>query len=134
MAQARRDDANVRPVFVDEYLDRHGAWGEVTVRTGAWNTGWHSGHDFTQWTGSQTQRDALDRIAEISREIHAARWKAGEQQLGDPAVWSALEEAMWHLLRAETSCNVYWGETWVPRCHADLDQAREALNRARSES
>jgi hypothetical protein len=41
---------------------------------------------------------------------------------------------MWHLLRAETSCNVYWGETWVPRCQADLDQAWEALNRARAEA
>jgi len=100
MAQARADDATVRPIFIEDYLDQHGAWGEVTVRTGAWNTGWHSGHDFTQWTGSQAQRDALARIADVSREVHAARWKASEENVADQAVWDALEDAMWHLLRA----------------------------------
>src|SRR6266542_1827548 len=33
--------AGIRPAFIHDYLDRHGAHGEVTVRTGAWNTGWH---------------------------------------------------------------------------------------------
>jgi hypothetical protein len=28
---------------------------------------------------------------------------------------------LWHLLRAETSCNFYWGEDWVDRAHSDLD-------------
>lgn len=46
----------------------------------------------------------------------AARVAAGE-----------LEPALWQVLRAETSCNFYWGEAWVPRCHADLDGARHAL-------
>ena len=131
MAQARADDATVRPTFIEDYLDRYGAWGEVTVRSGAWNTGWHSGHDFTQWTGSLAQRDAIARIADVSREVHAARWKAGEDQVAEPAIADALEDATWHLLRAETSCNLYWGETWVPRCHADLDRSCEALERAR---
>jgi hypothetical protein len=27
------------------------------------------------------------------------------------------------VLRAETSCNFYWGEAWLDRCHADLDAA-----------
>lgn len=65
MDRVRRDEADVRPVFIDEYLDRHPAAGEVRVRTGAWNTGWHDGTDF---------------------------------------LWGA----------------------WVPRCHADLDGARNA--------
>jgi hypothetical protein len=41
----------------------------------------------------------------------------------------ALDEAWWRLLRAETSCNFYWGEEWVHRCHADLDASLEALSR-----
>ena len=39
----------------------HRAHGEVRVHPGAWNTGWHHGRDFTQWTGSQAQKDALAR-------------------------------------------------------------------------
>lgn len=128
MGHAAAGDARVRPCFVDEYLDRFGAWGEVHVATGAWNTGWHSGHGFTQWTGSNSQQLALERIREASGAIHDARWAAGQAQREDPATWVLLEQAMWHLLRAETSCNLYWGEAWVPRCHADLDQAWAALN------
>ena len=32
------------------------------------------------------------------------------------------------ILRAETSCNFFWGEAWVPRCHADLDEAWKIIN------
>ena len=103
----------LRPVFVDEYLDRYGAAGEVRVRTGAWNTGWHHGTGFVQWTGSAAQRGALDRVAALSAAVHGAA--------GDP------EAALWRVLRAETSCNFYWGEDWVSRCHADLDAAAGVL-------
>jgi hypothetical protein len=108
----------LRPVFIDEYLDRYGAHGEVRVRSGAWNTGWHHGRDFIQWTGSAGQREALERVAHLSGAVReaAARAAAGE-----------LEPALWQLLRAETSCNFYWGEAWVPRCHADLDAAQHLL-------
>jgi alpha-amylase/alpha-mannosidase (GH57 family) len=128
MQHAGSDQAQVRPCFIDEYLDQHGAWGEVTVATGAWNTGWHNGHGFTQWTGSTSQQLALERIRETSQAVHEARWAAGEAHRDDPREHALLEEAMWHLLRAETSCNLYWGEAWVPRCHADLDQTWSALN------
>jgi hypothetical protein len=110
--------AGIRPAFIHEYLDHYGAHGEVTVRTGAWNTGWHHGTDFTQWTGSQGQRDALARVADISQALHAAVGRGGGQ---------ALEQARWHLLRAQTSCNFYWGEAWVNRCHTDLDRATQLL-------
>jgi hypothetical protein len=62
MDRARADTAAIRPTFIDDYLNVHGAHGYVDVKTGAWNTGWHNGSDFTQWTGSQAQRDALRRI------------------------------------------------------------------------
>ena len=42
---------------------------------------------------------------------------------------AALDEALWHLLKAETSCNLYWGEEWVPRAHEDLVATRETLER-----
>ena len=110
MRRVARDEAGgIRPTFIEDYLDRYGTHGEVTVRSGAWNTGWHHGAGFTQWTGSAAQREALARVARLSATV-----RAGEQSL-------------WPLLRAQTSCNFYWGEAWVPRAHADLDLAESAL-------
>lgn len=100
--------SGVQPALIHEYLDRCGPAGEVTVRTGAWNTGWHHGTGFTQWTGSGAQRAALARVAAVSDLVRAG---------------GAGEVALWRLLRAQTSCNFYWGEAWVDRCHNDLDAA-----------
>ncbi len=131
MERARGEGA-IKPTFIDAYLDKFGAHGEVIVREGAWNTGWHHGRGFTQWTGSQTQKDALARVAEISGLVNAARAKAIETEQHDPELWNALTEAQWHLLRGETSCNFYWGEDWVHRAHEDLDAAYAALQTARA--
>jgi len=128
---ARAADHPVRPTFIDDYLDRHGAQGEVRVGTGAWNTGWHHGHGFVQWTGSQAQKDAFARVAEISKAVHDARWKAGGRATRDPELDHLIEEAMWHVLRAETSCHFYWGEAWVGRVHRDLDASQSWLGQAR---
>jgi len=118
----------VRPIFIDDYLKQHGAHGEVRVETGAWNTGWHSGVGFTQWTGSQTQRDALKRVADTSRAFHDARQNMEESGTENPELQRRLSEAHWRLLRAETSCNFFWGEAWVSRCHQDLDETWAILN------
>jgi len=116
--------SGIRPAFIDHYLDRHGAHGWVTVEPGAWNTGDHHGTGFVQWTGSSAQRDALARVAQLSDAVHSASHAIGN---GD---WAAetLEQARWRLLRAETSCNFYWGEAWVERCHNDLDDAAARLD------
>ena len=127
LEQVRAGTAGVAPTFISDYLDRHGAHGEVRVRTGAWNTGWHHGLGFTQWTGSQAQKDAIAAFEELSKGIHDARWFAGEHGMNHGAQGEAIEGAMWRLLRAETSCNIYWGEEWVPRAEADLKAARDAL-------
>jgi len=127
LEQARSDGATIRPTFIHDYLDRYGVHGEVNVRTGAWNTGWHHGRDFTQWTGSQRQKDALARMYRVSRAIHGARWRAGEKGLLHGEIGEKLEEGLWHLLRAETSCNLYWGEAWVHRAEDDLEIAERCL-------
>jgi len=129
--QARSGTSPIRPTFIDDYLDRFGAHGEVKVLTGAWNTGWHHGQGFMQWTGSQAQRDTLERVAETSKALHDARWRAGERHSADGELHYWLEDAMWHLLRAETSCNFYWGEAWVERAHEDLNISLASLERAR---
>ncbi|WP_434151533.1 glycoside hydrolase family 57 [Methylocaldum gracile subsp. desertum] len=125
-----RKKSLIQPAFIKDYLDRFGAYGEVTVRTGAWNTGWHHGRDFLQWTGSQTQKDSLARLQAVSMAVHQARNAAVAKDLTEEEQ-GELNEAFWRLLRAETSCNFYWGEDWVHRCHNDLDEAAACLQRYR---
>ncbi len=127
----RANDAGFRPIFISEYLDRYGAHGEVRVREGAWNTGWHHGRGFVQWTGSLAQQDALRRVEEVSR-IHHETANALRSSACAPEVDRCLGEAHWRLLRAETSCNFYWGADWVTRAHTDLTDALRWLDRARS--
>jgi alpha-amylase/alpha-mannosidase (GH57 family) len=133
LEQFRAGEVEVAPTFVSEYLNIHGAHGEVRVRTGAWNTGWHHGREFTQWTGSELQRQSLADVQTVSTELHELRRQAAEQGLiGDEGLARELEEANWHLLRAETSCNFYWGEAWVCRADTDLKAASESLARVRT--
>jgi 4-alpha-glucanotransferase len=120
----------IRPMFIDDYLDAHGVYGEVSVGPGAWNTGWHHGTGFVQWTGSGAQREALTRVAELSQAVHAAWRNAVGVAAADSQLYRLLEEAQWRVLRAETSCNFFWGEAWVQRCHDDLDAASWFLGEA----
>ncbi|TVQ88992.1 MAG: glycoside hydrolase family 57 [Chromatiaceae bacterium] len=130
LERIRAGDSDLRPTFIGSYLDAHGPFGEVRVATGAWNTGWHHGRGFTQWTGSAAQRAVIARYGEASTALCAALERAAIAPDSTP-LCVALEEARWHLLRAETSCFIYWGEAWVDRAEADLAQATEALAEAR---
>ncbi len=130
--RARKKQTNVRPTFIHDYLDQHGAHGYVIVRTGAWNTGFHHGVGFVQWTGSQMQRDAWARLGEVSRQIHQARWECGQRGWADPQEARLVEEALWRLLRAETSCHFFWGEAWVQRAHDGMDDALAWLRKIKS--
>ena len=97
---------------------------------GAWNTGWHDGAGFAQWIGSPAQQQALTRLAEISDSRLRARRNAIGIGADDPGLYRLLEEAHWRVLRAETSCNFFWGDAWVQRCHDDLDAAAAYLEYA----
>jgi len=123
LEHARQGETEIRPTFIDEYLHRHGAQGEVRVRPAAWNTGWHSGVAFTQWSGSPAQRDALKRVAECSHALHRALQDAGPPGPDNAALHQRLAQAHWRLLRAETSCHFFWGDAWLSHCHRDLDDA-----------
>ncbi|MBN2187818.1 MAG: hypothetical protein JW699_00080 [Chitinispirillaceae bacterium] len=127
--RARSGASNTRPSFIGEYLDRHGADGRVKVLAGAWNTGWHNGDGFTQWTGSQKQKNALSRVAEVSGRFHRLE-RAVERRDAGLAPDDVLREALWRLLRAETSCNFFWGDQWVKRCNDDLDAASGYIDEA----
>jgi alpha-amylase/alpha-mannosidase (GH57 family) len=127
LARIRAGESNLRPTFISDYLREHGAHGEVRVNTGAWNTGWHHGKGFTQWTGSEAQRATLQRYAETSTALHELAARAALEAPDDAGLSAALEEVRWRLLRAETSCNIYWGEAWVGRAEVDLEVAWRAL-------
>jgi 4-alpha-glucanotransferase len=116
----------IRPTFISDYLERHGPHGWVTVEPGAWNPG--SG--FVQWTGSPAQQQALTRVGELSEAVHAARRNAIAIGAGNPDLYHRLEDALTLVLRAEASCNFFWGDAWVQRCHDDLDHATRHLEQA----
>jgi 4-alpha-glucanotransferase len=123
LERVQREETEIRPIFIDDYLDRFGADGQVHVRTGAWNTGWHHGIGFQQWTGSAAQKEALSRIAVTSDAVHGVRRRMVGDGESNPELWNRLEQAQWRLLRSQTSCNFFWGEDMVNRCHRDLDGA-----------
>jgi alpha-amylase/alpha-mannosidase (GH57 family) len=123
---ARAKEAAIQPSYIHDYIKQHGAVGEVTINTGAWNTGWHDGIDFVQWTGSEAQKDALAQLTQTSKAIHDARWATEKQPTSSERDY-ILERAMWHLLKAETSCNFYWGEAWLNRYYRDLEIAQSTL-------
>jgi 4-alpha-glucanotransferase len=125
----RGQSGGIRPAFIAD-LERHGAHGWVNVGPGAWNTGSHHGSGFVQWTGSTAQQQALTRLGELSQAVHAARRNAFGIGARDPRLYSELDEAFWRVLRAETSCNFFWGESWVERCNHDLDDATQHLELA----
>lgn len=132
MDSVRDGHTPIRPVFIDEYLDRHGTEGEVWVQTAAWNTDDHDGEEFVQWAGSKAQKEALSRLNLTSAAIHGARNLAVERKPHDAELHRELEEALWRCLRAETSCNFFWGDAWLSRCHDDLDRAWTHLHAARA--
>lgn len=131
LEQARISSSSVRPIFIDDYLDRFGTSGEVHVGTGAWNTGWHHGHGFLQWTGSELQRATLERAAEVSRQVHDFLEAIDIRHRHNQEIHQWSEDSLWHLLRAETSCNYFWGDAWVPRAEQDLETSLRSLGRAR---
>jgi alpha-amylase/alpha-mannosidase (GH57 family) len=128
LLESARAGGAIRPTFIHDYLDHYGVFGEVKVHTGAWNTGWHHGRDFTQWTGSVAQKSALAELQELSDVIHT-ELRACRTKRSNASIPQELEAALWRLLRAETSCNFYWGEEWVGRARADLEESRLALHR-----
>ena len=81
---------------------------------------------------TRSKRYTFTRLgSRTSASPFLARWYAGRQPQSAERD-AKLEKALWHLLRAETSCNFYWGEDWVYRCHQDLDAALEHLHEGES--
>jgi hypothetical protein len=61
--------------------------------------------------------------------VQQARKRVQDARNHHPELHREIENSTWRLLRAETSCNFYWGEAWVPRAHNDLDHSAMHLAR-----
>lgn len=119
------------PTHITEYLDKYPPGEEVEVHRGAWNTGDHWGGDFAQWTGSLLQRKGFDEIRSASAYYHKTKKMF---DLHSEAAGSAEEirqlivDAYDAILTAETSCNFFWGSTWVHKSFDNLEQAYRLLD------
>ena len=116
----------IRPTFISDYLERHGPHGWVTV-------GREHGTPAPGSFNGPAPRPSSRRSpasAALSEAVDAARRNAIAIGAGNPDLYRHLEDALALVLRAETSCNFYWGEAWVQRCHDDLDHATRHLEQA----
>ena len=106
MEHVRGGEYPILPVSLSAYLQAHPPAAHAHVQTGAWNVGTSSGVDFSQWAGSEEQRDAARSVSELSR-----RWwsLAGRAGAGAEAT-TDLARARRLILEAETSCFLLWGD------------------------
>jgi 4-alpha-glucanotransferase len=123
------------PIHISEFLDRYPPTEEVDIHPGAWNTGDHWGGDFAQWTGSLLQRKGLDQIRDASAYYQTVK-RVFDERHKDRADAEHLRQqitgAYDHILKAETSCNFYWGSRWVHRSFDDIEHAYSLLDSAMS--
>ncbi|HYK88972.1 MAG TPA: glycoside hydrolase family 57 [Acidobacteriota bacterium] len=124
MNQVRSGQSATRTVLLSDYLQSHSATEEASVQTGAWNIGSACGVDFRQWAGSESQRQALKKIVEVSSRY----WKVkhSENRLPSEAE-NALKQARHWILEGETSCFLFWGDAWVPKLYERTREAEKLL-------
>jgi len=134
MEQVQAGDYPLQPVLISRYLADHPAQDYAQVRTGAWNVGTTGGFDFSQWAGSPTQKAVLEKVWQSSQRYrHLERRFASLQAEGrvPGELDGLLQSAHDSILRAETSCYFFWGDSWTPKAREHLDRAEEKLERAR---
>jgi alpha-amylase/alpha-mannosidase (GH57 family) len=122
MERVRSGEMPIRPVSIEEFAAAAPPSGTVDVRTGAWNVGSTSGYDFSQWAGSSSQRNALEEVWSLRRAYGelARNYKNGHPE--------ALDRAKEAILRAETSCYLFWGDSWIPKLYEQTAAARRLLD------
>lgn len=116
-------------VSLSEYIREHPPTNSAYVRTGAWNVGTTSGFDFSQWAGSDTQKQGVETI----RQVSARYWKLlnSLDQFPEGGL-KTLKEARELILEGETSCFLFWGDEWVPKLYERTEPANTLLNKLES--
>jgi alpha-amylase/alpha-mannosidase (GH57 family) len=121
--RVRSGASPIAPVLLSEFLDQYPPHLEAHVQTGAWNVADTSGYDFSQWAGSAAQRQAIEKIFEVSRRYWAL---AGGGRVPQNAR-DTLARIRQILLESETSCFLFWGDAWVPKLYERTHLAEELL-------
>ena len=124
MEQVRLGGFPCRTVSLSTYIKQHKPQQQAHVQTGAWNVGSTSGYDFAQWAGSESQRRALAKVVEVSGRYHRLAAQAGDNRATRPL----LEQARHLLLEGETSCYLFWGDSWIPHLYACTEQVEKLLS------
>jgi alpha-amylase/alpha-mannosidase (GH57 family) len=131
MERVRSGQIAVRPVSISEFVAENGPSTTVEVRTGAWNVGTTSGYDLSQWAGSSSQRGALEEIwqlrrryEEIQRALKPDQARAAEEK---------LRQIRDSILKAETSCYLFWGDAWIPKLYEETRVAHRLLEEIKPE-
>ncbi|MBI5184083.1 MAG: glycoside hydrolase family 57 [Nitrospinae bacterium] len=137
MAKVRNRDICIRPKLMSDYIREHKPKTnvEVEVHTGAWNVGSRSGYDFSQWAGSDTQRKAMRDIWEISKIYHQSlkEIERVNKERDVSSIKERLKEAYNLILRSQTSCYFFWGDSWIPRVYENIIPAKELIEKVRRE-
>ncbi|MBN1655616.1 MAG: glycoside hydrolase family 57 [Deltaproteobacteria bacterium] len=117
-----RSGGPIQPIRISEYLAKHPPRQKANVQTGAWNVASTSGVDFSQWNGTTAQKRAVDEVIDVSRSY----WEL-KDKISGREVTEKLNRARKLILEAETSCFLFWGDSWVPKVYERTKPAREAL-------
>ncbi|MBK1718398.1 glycoside hydrolase family 57 [Thiocystis violacea] len=127
MDQCRSGGYPITPVTLGAYLAQTRPLARARVQTGAWNVGSTSGEDLSQWSGSQSQRQAVAEVRSLSDRY----WRICRDH---PDIYRVAGEPMvrarQQILEAETSCFLFWGDAWIPHLYARTRPAKGALDEA----
>jgi hypothetical protein len=129
MDEVRAGSYPIVPVRLSDYLQEFPPTAYTQVQTGAWNVGSTSGEDLSQWAGSDAQRAAVKRISRLSDRYWALVKAHPAAQRG-----AALSEARRLILEAETSCFLFWGDSWIPHLEVRIRDAELLLDHAEGAS
>lgn len=125
----RSGQISIRPTSVSEFVANNPPVDTVDIRTGAWNIGTKGGFNFSQWDGSSSQKRAVEEIWELSRAYHKLAQEYSNSR--DARIKQKLDKARHYLLRAETSCYLYWGDAWIPKLYEETAMAHRLLDEIR---
>lgn len=126
MEKVRAGQMSVRPISPSKFVAENPPHDRVEVQTGAWNVGSTSGYDFSQWAGSASQKKALEEIWQLSRSYQDLRKALARTR--PPGQNENLGRAREQILKAETSCYLFWGDAWIPKLYEETRVARQLLN------
>jgi len=113
----------IRPVLISEFIDRYPPRDRANVKTGAWNVASTSGEDFSQWEGSAAQKRAIEEVVQLSRRYWTLREKVDHGSIREK-----LDHARRLILEAETSCFLFWGDSWVSKLYQRTGPAWDLIH------